>query len=173
LGSNKDNKKKIITINILNENENDSIDNMENNRIDNIKNNRIENFSNEWTNYRTNNLFLIETSNPWYINKHDIIPEKYIDNSDYLNENRKEKQIPYGYRKKMYNNEEYKTDVILNTNDPALGLGYSILDRSKIESFNNEKERDNSNYIILLMFILIIILFVYNVYKNKKNNKKI
>ena len=176
LGSNKDNKKKLITYNILNQknlNDNDSLDN---NNLDNLDNlDKIEHFTDstrkttentvqDWTKYQGKSLVLVEANNPWYINKDTTIPIKYIRNDDYFNK---------GYRK-LPNDASYKSNIVLDEYSPSLGYGYSYADRNniqKVESFDGEN-KDNSNYIIIIMFVIILLLFYYNIYYKRKNNKR-
>ncbi len=169
LGSNRDNKKKLLTTNILNEhnNDNNSIDSLDTQNISEQK----EHFTdNNWQVYKTNSLVLVEANNPWYVNKENTIPLKYISSDKYFqnDDNKKDYTNPYGYNN-IQSNAQYESNTKLDGSKPNLGLGYSFAERRNIENFGPKTEKkDNTNYIILIMFIVIILLFAYNIYKKKK-----
>jgi hypothetical protein len=151
LSSNRNGRKKLLTMNILkydkeNDKENDSTN--------------IEYFSNinenVYNNSSEKHLVLVDSDDPWYINKNDNIELKYISNENY-----------FGVKNKYLEGAKFKTNIKLNASDPILGYGYSYADRKNviIEKFSNNK--DKSNYIILLIFGIIIILFIYNIYLKK------
>lgn len=72
LGCSKDNKKKLLTINILNENVDDSPS--ENELI----------FNDDWTIYVSKNFVLTDSENPWFKHHKKIILYDDIDNSKYF-----------------------------------------------------------------------------------------
>lgn len=191
LGSSKDNKKKLITFNILNENDNESVDSYDSydskdsydsyetsskiRKIENFDGNTegeqvLDNDENKnWNQYKSRSLVLVESNNPWYINKNDTIPIKYIKNDDYFNR---------GYHK-YSEGSSYDSNIELDGASPTMGYGYSFADRrkvqkpEKIENFSDDSDNvDNTNYIIIILFIVIALLFLYNVYYKKKNTIK-
>jgi len=143
LSSTKNGRKKLLTMNMLKYNK--------------------ENFSNidkeQHKNPLKKHLVLVDSDDPWYINKNDNIELKNISNKDF-----------FGVRDKYLEGANFKTNIELNAADPTLGYGYSYADRKNviIEKFTNN---DKSNYIILIMFAIIILLFIYNIYLKKYKNK--
>jgi hypothetical protein len=172
LGSNKDNKKKLLTTNILNEHNNDdnSVDSVDSTDTKNIPE-QIEHFTdNNWEVFKTNNLVLVEANNPWYVNKENTIPQKYISSDKYFenDDNKKDYTHPYAYNKPQ-DSAQYVSNVKLDGSQPNLGLGYSFAERRNVENFGpSTKKDDNTNYIIMIMFFVIALLFLYNIYKKKK-----
>ncbi len=182
LGSNKDNKKKIMTYNILNEadydSDNESTDSnntkikITNNKINlankqvNLANNQdnIEHFSSDWTEYRSPNMVLVENENPWYVNKQDTIPVKYISNNNY-----------FGYHKSR-DGALYESQIVLDASSPSMGYGYSYASRQNVlknvENMEGKSIKDNSNMIIIFLFIAIAILLFYKM-SNKRNINKL
>ena len=205
LGSHKNNKRKILSIKMLNNTHNNRDNNREN------KENYIEHFANscsyeqqsdeqyeqdgqdgqngqpgqdaqpgqeygdyaldeDMENIRANlnvykgkRLVLVESDNPWYINKENVIELKYINNQNY-----------FGARDKYLEGATFKSNTVYDTTSPNLGYGYSYADRKNpiIEKFtekNTDNDNKNADYIILIMISCIILLLVYNYYKNKKN----
>ncbi len=169
LGSNKDNKKKILTTNILNEYDldNNSVDSSDTKNIPSQK----EHFTdNNWHVFKTNNLVLVEANNPWYVNKENTIPIKYISSDKYFenNDDKIDYKHPYGFNKPP-DSAQFESHVKLDGSKPNLGLGYSFAERN-IENFGQKPEKkDNTNYIIIIMFIVIALLFLYRSIKSKKN----
>lgn len=151
LSSYKNGRKKLLTINMLKSNK------------ENEFNNNVEHFSSvdkeQNKNFPKKHLVLVDSDDPWYINKNDNIELKDISNKDY-----------FGVRDKYLEGTNFKTNIELNAADPTLGYGYSYADRKNviIEKFTNN---DKSNYIILIMFAIIILLFIYNIYLKKYKNK--
>lgn len=151
LSSYKNGRKKLLTINMLKSNK------------ENESNNNVEHFSSvdkeQNKNFLNKHLVLVDSDDPWYINKHNTIELKNISNIDY-----------FGVRDKYLEGTNFKTNIKLNAADPTLGYGYSYADRKNviIEKFTNN---DKSNYIILIMFAIIILLFIYNIYLKKYKNK--
>ena len=150
LSSYKNGRKKLSTMNILKSNKENEYNK------ENESNNNVEHFSNV---DKKSRLVLVDSDDPWYINKDDNIELKYISNKDY-----------FGVRDKYLEGANFKTNIELNASDPTLGYGYSYADRKNviIEKFTNN---DKSNYIILIMFTIIILLFIYNIYLKKYKNK--
>ena len=168
LGSNKDNKKKILTTNILNEydSDNNSIDSTETQNVSSQK----EHFTdNNWQIFKTNNLVLVENNNPWYVNKENTIPVKYISSEEYF-KNKDDKidyTHPYGFNKPS-DSAQYESNIKIDLSKPNLGLGYSFAERKNVENFGPPtKNKDNTNYIIIIMFIVIAALFLYRSIKTK------
>ena len=103
-----------------------------------------------WDTYEGKNVVLVESDNPWYINKNTTIPKEVIKVENELNKTRYK---PYGGAKSNY---------ILDKSKPDLGLGHSYKSRlgyacQKIENFDGEKIND-WNYIILIMIVVMILL---------------
>ena len=152
LSSYKNGRKKLLTINML-----------KSNKENEFNNNNVEHFSSvdkeQNKNFPKKHLVLVDSDDPWYINKNDNIELKDISNKDY-----------FGVRDKYLEGANFKTNIELNASDPTLGYGYSYADRKNviIEKFTNN---DKSNYIILIMFAIIILLFIYNIYLKKYKNK--
>ena len=182
LGSNRDNKKKLISSNILNNTPSENDSQAENNENDSQaeNNNKIEHFEGDWTQYRGNKLVLVEAENPWYVNKENTIPVKYIHNHNFFIDKNIQKlqntpTIPNAYQNtpdNVNNNATYVSNVVLDTSKPSLGFGYSFAGRN-VEQFNEKSSsnKDNSNYVIIIMFIAIILLFGYNIYYKKSHKK--
>ncbi len=172
LGSIKNNKRKILSIKILN---NKKVKNIEHFTNDNEQKsctdeNQYEDYSldsdmeNNHQNlniYKGKRLVLVESDNPWYVNKENVIELKYINNQNY-----------FGKREKYPEGAVFKSNTVYNTTSPNLGYGYSYSDRKNaiIEKFTEKNNDDNTNadYIIIIMIVLIILLLVYNYYKNKR-----
>lgn len=162
LSSYRNGRKKLLSMNIL-KNKSENMINNENND-NNYNNDNIEYFSNmdnnEYKNSSDKHLVLVDSNDPWYINKNDNIELKNISNENY-----------FGVRNKYPEGANFKSNINLNRADPALGYGYSYADRKNVimEKFTNNN--DKSNYIILIMFAIIISLFIYNIYLKKYKNK--
>jgi hypothetical protein len=170
LGTIKNNKRKLLSIKILKNNENiEHIEHFENistecdinkNDIDHndIDQNDIINHHNNLNVYKGKRLVLVESDNPWYINKDNVIELKYIKNDNY-----------FGVRSKYPVGAKFKSNTVYNPQSPNLGYGYSYADRKDviIEKFS-DNENNNANYVILVMIFIIVLLMVYNFYKNKK-----
>jgi len=135
LGSKRDNKKKILTYNIINEN-NDNISSDSINTLNDTHQGKEFDYTHKWDVYQTQTFILIENDNPWYKNKKNTIPEEYINNNDYF---------------KM----EYKKcdDTIINDIEVTNNI-----------NTENKSLFNNTNYIILFMLMVIILLFIYNRY---------
>lgn len=191
LGSIKNNKKKLLSIKILNDkgnkieyfnnmndNMNDIQNNIMNNENDNIdskqycsddKNDEdysidsdMENNHQSLNTYKGKRMVLVESDNPWYVNKENAIELKYINNQNY-----------FGIRQKYPTGTAFKSNTVYNTTSPNLGYGYSYADRKNtiIEKFSENPEdntNNNANYIIFIMIVIIILLLVYNYYKKNK-----
>jgi hypothetical protein len=153
LGCSKDNKKKLLTINILNSNE-------DNNQIENLNLNEIK-FNGDWSVYKSKNIILKENNNPWYNNKKNIPPE-YINNSNYftninktkLKELKELKQLKYKINKdkKLDKNKDLDEDL-----DEDLDFDEDFdedLDK------NTKKKYLNTTIIIMILFS-IILLFIF------------
>lgn len=181
LGSIKNNKKKILSVKILNNNKNiekiekiEHFDNLNDDNKENCDNNIVydnysidddmENNHNNLNTYKGKRLVLVESDNPWYVNKENVIELKYINNQNY-----------FGSRQKYPVGTKFKSNTVYNTG-PDSGFGYSYADRKNVlvEKFSENTEENtnnNANYIILTMIIIIILLLAYNYYK-KNNTKK-
>jgi len=175
LGSIRDNKKKLLSIKILNDKKTEKIEHFDN--IDNIDNidseynnysidDDMENNHQSLNTYKGKRLVLVESDNPWYVNKENVIELKYINNQNY-----------FGIRQKYPLGSAFKSNTVYNTTSPNLGYGYSYADRKNtiVENFSENTEdnsNNNANYIIVIMIIIIILLLAYNYYK-KNNNSKI
>jgi hypothetical protein len=196
LGSIRNNKKKILSMKILNNNTTNTKENIEhfdnvaqcidnhsndNHSIDNHSNDNhsIDNHSNDNNNdvgenysldedmennyqnlntYKGKRLVLVESDNPWYINKENVIELKYINNENY-----------FGVRPKYLKGASFKSNTVYNTTSPNLGYGYSYADRKNtiIEKFT-DNYKSNADNIIIIMIVIVILLLAYNYYKNKK-----
>lgn len=142
LGCSKDNKKKLSTINILNENE--EYNNDEN---ENENENREIIFNGDWNVYKSKYLILAENNNPWFKNNKKNIPSEYINNSDYF------KKINKINRRKNIKSEQ------------------KIQKAEKIDKSNKSNKSDNKidlNLIIIIMVVLIISLLLYNFLRRKQ-----
>jgi hypothetical protein len=183
LGSIRDNKKKLLSIKILNDKKTEKIEHFDNiDNIDDIDDKQYYNNDSEYNNYSIDDdmennhqslntykgkrLVLVESDNPWYVNKENVIELKYINNQNY-----------FGIRQKYPLGSAFKSNTVYNTTSPNLGYGYSYADRKNtiVENFSENTEdnsNNNANYIIVIMIIIIILLLAYNYYK-KNNNSKI
>ena len=144
----------------------------DNNSLDVQFNNSEESEFNN--NYIDENLFkgahvvLVSEENPWYINKG--IPKKYISNMEFVNDIN-------SYSRGMMPQEIYKTDVILDTTLPDLGLGHSIIQRkltmdgvnylNGVEGFSNSKSDIMNRNILLILLIILVLFWFYRIYKKK------
>lgn len=142
LGCSKDNKKKLSTINILNENDNF------NNEINNENNENSEIiFNGDWNVYKSKNFILAENNNPWFKNNKKNIPIEYINNSEYFNKSNKiNKKKNIKFLHKVQKPEKNYRDETDNKTDNKIDL----------------------NLIIIIMIILIIILLLYNFLRRKQ-----
>ncbi len=77
LGCSKDNKKKLYTVGVL-----------ENNEDKNEKQ-----FTGNWDIYRSRNLVLSENGDAWFMNKKDTHSKKYINNSNYFSKNKGKRRL--------------------------------------------------------------------------------
>jgi hypothetical protein len=158
LGSKKNGHKKLLTYNILKSTD-DNKENINDNKENINDNNKIiEHFSKDISD---KHLVLVESDDPWFINKNDTIQLKYINNENY-----------FGHRKLYHKGALFKSNMILDESSPSLGFGYSYAERRNVikEIFSNIN--DSSNYIILTMFIIITSLFLYNIYIKKYTKNK-
>ncbi len=174
LGSNRDNKKKILTYSILNTNNNTDYDSDNENDDYNItnpnkkhKSRKIEHFTSDEDDnngYSSKSIVLVENDNPWYVNKKDTIPVKYISNDNY-----------FGYRKSP-EDASFDSQMVLDASLPSMGMGYSYASRQNViknvENMEGKPAKDNSNYIIILLFVAIAILLFYKMYYKKKHTNK-
>jgi hypothetical protein len=167
LGSNRDNKKKILTTHILNEhnNDNNSVDSVDSSDTQNVSSKTEIYKDNNWDVFKTKNLVLLETKNPWYLNKKNTIPVKYISSDNYFNNKNNNNPPPNNNNNPPPNNTQYESKQNLGL---GLGLDNSFTERQNIENFGQKpKKNDNTNYIIIIMFIVIVLLFLYRSIKTK------
>ena len=118
LSSTRNGRKKLLTMNILNNDEQNNVN--KENISKNISKN-IEHFSNfnenkdenkdknEYKNSPEKHLILVDSDDPWYINKNDNIELNNISNKDY-----------FGVRDKYLEGANFKTHIELNAADPSL-----------------------------------------------------
>lgn len=106
LGCSKDNKKKLSTINILNENDNS------NDKYDNTENVEII-FDGDWNVYKSKNFVLAQNNNPWFRNNKKYIPVEYINNSDYYKKINKQKKIKFEQKIDKTDKSNNKIDLNL------------------------------------------------------------
>jgi len=121
----------------------------------------MENNHQSLNTYKGKRLVLVESDNPWYVNKENAIELKYINNQNY-----------FGIRQNYPVGTAFKSNTVYNTTSPNLGYGYSYADRKNaiIEKFSENPEdntNNNANYIIFIMIVIIILLLAYNYYKKK------
>jgi len=113
--------------------------------------------------FKGKNVILVNTDDPWYINKEFTIPQKYIDN----NLSSLDNNLDYDYA-------DFNSYFNINTKRADLGYGYSYASRlgeKYNEHFTNSKKKTNENNIynndndytsiIILLCILLIIIFLY------------
>lgn len=113
----------------------------------------------KWTNYFGKTVVLVESDDPWYLNKDTTIPMQYLKDQTLFDE--------ASYR----HNADFKSSKVLDLTLPDVGMGYSYSDRQgqpcqKIEGFNGGQQ-DSSNILILLLCIFILILIYRYCMKNK------
>jgi len=113
----------------------------------------------KWTDYFGKTVVLVEADDPWYLNKDTTLPLKYV--SGKFDQDLKYRQ-----------NADYTTNVVLDSTNPSMGMGYSYADRQgqpckKIEIEGFGKTTDTPNVLILLLCVLLFI-FVYKTFVNKK-----
>lgn len=139
-----------------------------------------------WSKFKGKTIALVENSNPWFVNK-DI-----VDNIDTTSEastkfmETQNEEIPHyqpNFLIDLRNNENYKSDFILDPSSPTLGHGYSFSSRSKNQCQNNnskierfEGEIDDSNQnkesrgctfnkkIAMFIVIIVILLIFYKIW---------
>lgn len=168
LGTVKNNKRKLLSMKILKNTENNNIEHFDNinscsNDMNNLEDEAYDNLENPQPNlhsYKGKRLVLVESENPWYINKENVIELKYINNENY-----------FGAREKYPEGAKFKSNTVYNFNSPNLGYGYSYADRKDVivEKFTDNDD-NNANYVILFMILIIVILLLYNFYKKKNIN---
>jgi hypothetical protein len=111
--------------------------------------------------FKGKNVILVNTDDPWYINKEFTIPQKYIDN----NLSSLDNNLEYDYG-------DFNSYFNINNKRADLGYGYSYASRlgeKCNEHFTNTKKKINENNIydndytsiIILLCILLIIIFLY------------
>ena len=108
----------------------------------------------DWNNVSGKRVVLVESDNPWYVNKVNATPTKY-------------KKLEYDELKttkgkKLYNHGNAKSIFKINPNSPNLGYGHSFASRlgipCNIEGFGEKK---NPNEIIIIFIIVLILLVIY------------
>ena len=143
-------------------------------KFENIRNNKVI------FNKNNSNIMLVESNNPWYINKSNNIPQKYYNNKTYENDNFEDlnknnddsnngdlisgpNTIPNSYA--LY----YKN----NMTDNSLRHSYNNFTKcsqydnkkkksNKIEKFtNNDKHNVNNNKQMIVILLIVIIFIVY------------
>lgn len=115
-------------------------------------------FEYTWDKYQGKTVVLVENDNPWYVNSDTTIqkpvklpPFKLYDDIKYRE------------------NDDYKSDFIIDKNDPTLGFGYSFADRSGIpcnqingiEGFGSIKKYSTDIQIICIIIIIALLLIFY------------
>jgi hypothetical protein len=111
----------------------------------------------KWTDYFGKTVVLVESDDPWYLNKDTTIPMEYL----------KQQNLQEMYYR---TNADYKPGRVLDENSPDLGFGYSYMDRAgqpcqKIEGFN-EGQSDSPNVLMILLCIILLI-FIYKYFTKK------
>ena len=105
-----------------------------------------------WQKFKGKNVVLVESDNPWYLNKENSHELKYqphvIINDDYV------------YR----DNSDVKFKSILDSTKPDLGKGYSYASRlykNNIENFNAESDNTNTSLIVIILVALIFLMYIF------------
>lgn len=122
-------------------------------QIWNIVNTDNENTDYRWNTYKGKNVILVESENPWYINKDITHPMKIASRQELTDD-----------RYKAY--ADYRpTRFIMDTTKPDLGYGHSYASRQGepcIEGF--ESGDIDNNKIMLFICIIVLAVLLYNTY---------
>jgi hypothetical protein len=135
-------------------------DNEQDNQVFNIDTDEktVDDFN--WADVKGKSVVLVESDNPWYVNKDTTTMINYKQGLE-LNNN-------LAYRE----NADYKSNFIMDNTKRDLGYGHSYSDRlgtccnKKIEGFGC---RNNNQTIIIGIILLIIILLLIFRYCKKNN----
>lgn len=115
-----------------------------------VENSNKTNNDYTWDKYKGKTVMLVESDNPWFINK-DIVaspPNK-------ININKLNILRPQNYA------DADASKINLDMSKPNLGLGYSYASRQQIEPFTSGNNcDDNANQNNFIIFICFIILFL-------------
>uniref|UniRef100_A0A6C0EFQ2 Uncharacterized protein n=1 Tax=viral metagenome TaxID=1070528 RepID=A0A6C0EFQ2_9ZZZZ len=101
--------------------------------------------------FKGKTVVLVESDEPWYINKDITIPQKYIPSS-----------TPVTETELHYTHGDFKSDFNIDASRPDLGYGYSYASRRGkkcIEGFGDKN--DDNSYLFLLLCVLIIVMLIY------------
>ena len=146
-----------ISNNITKYDEESDLDSYLSNIQSDNKKNKIPDTNFSWSNFSGKNVVLVESNDPWYINKTNTIEHQFIKGQNIDN------------NLKYRNHADFKSNKILDLKSPSLGYGNSYIDRLtnsiKIEGFNAQKN-DNINIIASLLCVLIL-LFLYKCVKHR------
>lgn len=103
-----------------------------------------------WDKYKGKTVVLVESDDPWYVNKDTTIRQPYPKSEYNVSD--------LHYR----DNADYESDFILDQDSHSLGMGHSYADHNGV-SCNKEGFGDvsTSNQIIFYLCILLVILMIY------------
>ena len=126
----------------------------------------------QWDKYKGKTVVLVESNDPWYLNKDTTIQTPLVKN----NQTQPLNSVP------IRTDADYNSCVVLNPDKPNLGLGYDYMSRTKsIKCKNNESKIEGfgksnacgfgSNFSVNnnIIYVLIILLILLLIYKNKTN----
>ena len=129
-----------------------------------------------WGKYKGKTLALVENTNPWFINSDVVTGINHSENCGAVKRFMKtqDNNIPFyqpNYIMNLRNNENYKSNFIMDPNDPTFGYGYSFSSRGKnlIENFEGEQIQNSKcpiNKQIGVTIGLIILFFaIYKIWQ--------
>lgn len=132
------------------------------NQIWDTENNDDVSTNNTWSRYKGKAVVLVESDNPWYINKNTTIPIKMQTIPTVLNSVKNKLQA------------DVVSNMILDPTRPNMGLGYSYAERLGIdcqrtdqaEGFDTSEQYINQTNIILCICLIIILLLFYKYLKH-------
>ena len=104
-----------------------------------------------------NHVVLVTDSNPWYINKTNTVPVKYIANEFTSSSDPYERNTYQKFAK-------YKSKLKYDPTKLDLGFGHSFIEHkyvSTVEDFDGSSDRMNRNILISILAVLLVV-FIYN-----------
>jgi hypothetical protein len=114
-----------------------------------------------WNDFKGRNVILVESDNPWFVNKQNAVIEKRVKHA-----------VPTTSILKYRDNADIELSDARPSNDESMGAGSIINTTNIIEKFDGMASdgtaSDNSTtYIIIVLCSIVIILLVYKFLKNK------
>lgn len=109
-------------------------------------------------------VVLVDSDDPWYVNKDITVPKKHVDMFGIDNVNNEIHNYKLGDFKSYFN---------IDAGRPDLGYGYSYSSRQGepcVEGFQNNETTDKTIIFMIICVIILIILVYRNYYMNRKLN---